>query len=148
MTYQDTMPYREKVAWLSMMAMLLTFGPYFTLVASGYFPETPLPDFRQLAGYAITAAVQVTILVVGHIVLRRNNQLDSKVPADERDIAIKQRSVSAAYYVLITGMILVGVIMPFTSNGWQIVNAALFMIVLAELVQFAMVVVGYRRQTG
>ncbi|WP_019676143.1 hypothetical protein [Arsukibacterium perlucidum] len=148
MSERETMPYREKVAWLSMLAMLFTFGPYFTLVASGYFPEKPLPDLRQLAGYAITAAVQVTILVIGHIVLRRNNRLDSKVPADERDIAIKQRSVSAAYYVLITGMILVGVIMPFTSSGWEIVNSALFMIVLAELVQFGMVVVGYRRQAA
>ena len=148
MSERETMPYREKVAWLSMLAMLFTFGPYFTLVASGYFPEKPLPDLRQLAGYAITAAVQVTILVIGHIVLRRKNRLDSKVPADERDIAIKQRSVSAAYYVLITGMILVGVIMPFTSSGWEIVNSALFMIVLAELVQFGMVVMGYRRQAG
>lgn len=148
MSERETIPYREKVAWLSMMAMLLTFGPYFTLVASGYFPEKPLPDLRQLAGYAITAAVQVTILVSGLIILRRCNRLDAKVPADERDIAIKQRSVTAAYYVLIAGMILVGVVMPFTSSGWQIVNSALFMIVVAEMVQFSMVVVGYRRQAG
>lgn len=148
MSERETIPYREKVAWLSMLAMLLTFGPYFTLVASGYFPEKPLPDLRQLTGYAITAAVQVTILISGLIILRSNNRLDAKVPADERDIAIKQRSVTAAYYVLITGMILVGVVMPFTSSGWEIVNSALFMIVVAELVQFSMVVVGYRRQAG
>ncbi|MAD77472.1 MAG: hypothetical protein CML20_22340 [Rheinheimera sp.] len=148
MSYQETMPYREKIAWLSMLAMLFTFGPYFTLVASGYFPAKPMPDLHQLAGYAITATLQVTLLLVGHMVLRRRNPQDAKLPADERDIAIKQRSVTAAYYVLITGMILVGVVMPFTSSGWEIVNSALFMIVFAELVQFSMVVVGYRRQAG
>ena len=148
MLHWQVIPYREKVAWLSIAAMLATFGPYFTLVATGYFPVTPMPDLRQLAGYAVTAAVQVTILIVGHIVLRRSNPLDAKVAADERDIAIKHRSVTTAYYVLITGMILVGVVMPSSSNGWHIVNSALFMIVLAELVQYSVMVIGYRRQAG
>jgi cytochrome b561 len=148
MFFREMMPYREKIAWLSMLAMLLTFGPYFTLVASGYFPAKPMPDLHQLAGYAITATVQVTLLLIGHVVLRRRNPLDAKLPADERDIAIKQRSVTAAYYVLITGMILVGVVMPFSSNGWHIVNSALFMIVIAQMVQYAVMVIGYRRQAG
>jgi hypothetical protein len=38
--------------------------------------------------------------------------------------------------------------MPFSSNGWHIVNSALFMIVIAQMVQYAVMVIGYRRQAG
>jgi len=68
------------------------------------------------------------------------------MPLDERDQAIKRRSVSSAYYVLIAGMILVGCVMPFNSRGWTIINAALFMIIAAEVVHYGVVVFSYRRQ--
>jgi len=58
-----------------------------------------------------------------------------------------RRSMSSAYYVLIAGMICVGCFMPFNSKGWAIVNAALFMIVAAEVVRLSVVAVSYRRQT-
>lgn len=67
------------------------------------------------------------------------------MPADERDRAIARRSLSAACYTLLTGMVLVGIWMPFTSRGWTIVNAAIAMIVLAELVHYAVAVWSYRR---
>lgn len=57
--------------------------------------------------------------------LRRRSPADARVPLDERDLDIKRRSITAAYFVLITGMILIGVVMPFQSHGWAIVNAAL-----------------------
>jgi hypothetical protein len=49
--------------------------------------------------------------------------------------------------VLIGGMIYAGVFMPFTAGGWTIVNAALFMIVAAEIVREGVVVFCYRRQS-
>jgi len=51
----------------------------------------------------------------------------------------------AAYGVLIAGMILVRCVMPFNSSGWRIINAALAMIVLAEVVHYVTVVISYRR---
>jgi hypothetical protein len=139
------MPYREKTAWLSLFAMLVTFGPYFTITATRALPA-PLPNLRQLAWYAVTALAQLLILGAGHLYLRRASAQDARMPLDERDQAIQRRSVSYAYYVLIAGMILVGCIMPFNSSGWSIVNAALFMIVASELVHYGVVVVSYRRQ--
>ncbi len=37
--------------------------------------------------------------------------------------------------------------MPFSFSGWAIVNAALLMIVAAEVVHYGVVVVSYRSQT-
>lgn len=140
------MPYREKTAWLSLIAMALTFGPYFAIVKAGVFQADPLPNLRQLALYAAAALIQLLLLGIGHLYLRHATPDEARTPLDERDRAIKYRSMSYAYGVLIGGMILVGVIMPFNSVGWSIVNAALFMIVLAEVVHYGAVVVSYRRQ--
>jgi hypothetical protein len=50
--------------------------------------------------------------------------------------------------VLIAGMILVGCIMPFSSTGWTIVNAAILWIVAAEVVHYSIVVASYRLQAS
>jgi hypothetical protein len=140
------MPYREKTAWLSLLAMLVTFGPYFTMMAMRAQPSEPMPNLRQLSLFAVTAVVQMLILGVGHMYLRRRSTQEARMPLDERDQVIMRRSVSFAYYILIAGMILVGCVMPFKSSGWSIINAALFMIVAAEVVHYGVVVLSYRRQ--
>lgn len=141
------MPYREKIAWLSLVAMTLTFGPYFALIQLGLVPEGPPPYTRQLLLYSGVVGVQLLILGLGHLLLRRQAPQEARLPPDERDRAIGQRSVGAAYGVLIGGMIVVGCLLPFSESRWGIVNAAIFMIVVAELVRSALVVHGYRAQT-
>ena len=142
------MPYREKTAWLSLIAMAAAFGPYFTftLVTAGSHPAEPLPNLRQLGLYALTAVVQMLILGVGHLYLRNVTPADERTPSDVRDRAILSRAVTFAYYVLIAGMIEVGCFMPFSSSGWAIVNAAILAIVVAEVVRQSVVVFSYRRQ--
>jgi uncharacterized membrane protein len=140
------MPYREKTAWLSLFAMVLTFGPYFTLVATSNLPAQPMPNLRLLGWFALTVIVQIIIQIVGNIYLAIRSRQEARLPLDERERDIMRRSVSCAYYVLIVGMILVGCVMPFNSGGWTIINAALLMIVIAELVHYGVVVFSYRRQ--
>ncbi len=140
------MPYREKTAWLALIAMAVTFGPYFALVQIAP-PSAELPNLGQLAIFGTAAITQLLILGAGHLYLRLSAPQDARIPPDERDQAILRRSISSAYYVLLIGMILVGVIMPFTTGGWEIVNSALFMIVIAEAVSYSVIVVSYRRQS-
>ncbi|MEJ7807757.1 MAG: hypothetical protein WKG03_17790 [Telluria sp.] len=140
------MPYREKTAWLALVAMALTFGPYFAIVASGVMPVQGLPDLRHLMLFGGVATLQVLILGIGHWYLRRGARQDAHVPPDERDNAIELRAFHAAYYVLLAGMILVGCVMPFQTSGWRIVHAAIFMIIASEMVSYAVVVFSYRRQ--
>lgn len=139
------MSYREKFAWLSIFAIVITFGPYFSMVALNP-PGDTLPNLHQLAMYAGVAVIRMMILGVGYLILRRQSPEESRMALDERDLMIKYRSQSYAYYVLIAGMILVGCIMPFTNNGWSIVNAGLFMLVLAEITDYSTAVYSYRRQ--
>ncbi len=136
------MSHREKVAWLSLIAMAVTFGPYFALVAIE--PPADLPDLRGMGMFAATTVTQMLLLGIGHLWLRVRSPHDARAPADERDRAITYRSMRLAYYVLITGMIVVGCIMPFNTAGWALVNAAVFMIVLAQVVHYGVVVCSYR----
>ena len=140
------MPYREKIAWLSLSALMVTYGPYFTLISMGVIPARPMPDFRQLAIFGATTTVQLIILGTGRLILKLVSSQEDRTPPDERDLAITRLSMVSAYNLLLGGMILVGVIMPFTNRGWDIVHTALFMIVAAEVLRFSVMVVSYRRQ--
>ena len=140
------MPYREKTAWLTLIAMVVTCGPYFAIVAWDFLPREPLPNVRQLGLYAVAAVAYGLILGIGYLYRSRVSPEEARTPPDERDRAIMRRSISFAYYVLMAGVIEVGVVMPFSSSGWTIINAALFTIVAAEIVRNGVVVVSYRRQ--
>ena len=140
------MPYREKTAWLSLLAILVTFGPYFAIVGAGMIPEAALPNLRQLGLFAVTTIVQMLIIAGGTIYLGRATPDEARMPPDERDRAIMYRARNYSYYVLISGTILVGCVMPFVAGGWKIVNATVLMIVLAELVHYSLVITAYRKQ--
>ncbi|NGX17195.1 hypothetical protein [Wenzhouxiangella sp. XN24] len=140
------MPYKEKTAWLALLAMVVAFGPYFAIAATTP-PDDMLPNLRQLSFFAIAVVVQLIILAIGHLLLRRSSPDEAGAPADERDRLIQQRAVTYAYHVLISGVIMVAIVMPFFTGGWAIVNAAIFMIVLAEFVSYGVTVGSYRRQS-
>jgi hypothetical protein len=138
------MAYREKLAWLSLGAIAVAFVPYFTIVAMRAQYETAVVP--QLELYAIAVAVQLVILGAGYWFLRRQSPSDAAMPPDERDVAIANRSTTVAYYVLMAGTIVVGCVMPFTTRGFAIVNAAFFAIILAQVVRYSVAAASYRRQ--
>jgi cytochrome b561 len=140
------MSHREKVAWLSLVAMAVTFGPYFVVAAVSSGGDE-LPGLRSLALFGAAAVAQALVLGLGRWFLRHRSPLEARTPPDERDQAIDRRSVAMAYYVLIAGMIIVGVVMPFNAAGWTIVNAALLAVIAAEVVHYAWAVASYRRQS-
>lgn len=138
------MSFREKFAWLSLIAMALTYGPYFTMVAVTD-PPADTPNLGLLGLFAATTIVQMIILLSGRFILTLSAPQDARAPADERDRAIERRASLAAYYVLISGTVLAGVFMPFVTSGWRIVNVALAAIVAAEVVRYGLIAAGYRR---
>jgi hypothetical protein len=141
------MSYREKIAWLSLIAMAVAYGSYFTLVETGPVWWEPLPRLHPLGLFAMASVLRMLILGAGFLYLRLSPR-EERPPVDERDRAIEHRSIAAAYYVLIAGMIVVGCFMPFSSSGWTIVNAAVLWIVAAEVVRYSLVTASYRMQAS
>lgn len=130
---------REQFAWVWLLTLVVTYVAYFTAVElSG---EAPFPT--RILMFAATTIAQVVIIAVASavIALRHRNELSG----DERDRAIDHRASAIAYQVLLCGVILVGCLMPFSHAGWDIFNAAVFVIALAEIVRHALIVTSYRR---
>ena len=138
------MPPRERFAWVWLTTLVLVFSVYFAAVALGW-PQTN-PSFLMQIGM-LTLATGTMALVVGtdRVVAWARGQGFTFGKPDERDRHIEWRSSAYAYYVLMGGIIVVGCMMPFTNTGWDIVHAALFWIVVAELTHHGLIVVGYRR---
>lgn len=138
------MAFREKIAWLSLVTMLVAYGAYFGIVgpAAG-FGSRHMADI--IWSFGPVAAAHGVAMIIGAIAIAVAATREANAPADERDRAIARRGGTVGYYVLIVGTILVGVVMPFTDPPWRIVNAALLVIVLAEVTHQAMVVWSYRR---
>lgn len=138
------MAYREKLAWLNLLAMLAAYAVYFGVVGPAvHFGQARLLD--MIWGFGCVAAAHAVVVIIGAIVIATTAHQEARAPADERDRAIARRGCSVAYYVLIVGMMLVGVAMPFTEPAWKIANSALLAIVVAELAHYAIVVWSYRR---
>ena len=140
----ESTSHRERAAWLHLVAISVSYGPYFTLMTLQP-PAAPLPDLRTMGAFAVTVIVQVIVLGVGHAWLALARPAEARAAADERDRAVELRSMKVAYLVLMTGMIFVGVVMPFSSSGWKLINSAIGAIVLAEIAHYGWVVWSYRR---
>jgi hypothetical protein len=138
------MAFREKIAWLTLGTMLAAYGVYFGIVGPAVgFGRTHMVNI--IWSFGLVAAANAIVMIVGAIALAVTAAKEASAPADERDRAISRRGATIGYYVLLVGMILVGVVMPFSAPPWKIVNAALLAIVLAETVHQAVVLLSYRR---
>jgi len=134
------MAWREKIAWITLVAMLIAYGVYFTLISL-----STLPPVSMLALFGGLTVIQVIAVIVATTVLAALSSEEARAKPDERDRAVARRGASIAYFVLIVGMITVGVVMPFRDTGWRLINASLFALVVAETVRHLIVVVSYRR---
>ncbi|MGN6512582.1 MAG: hypothetical protein ACTHKZ_03290 [Lysobacteraceae bacterium] len=134
------MPVLEKRAWITVWAMCPAYLVYFVIVAA--YPQltpTPLSKFGLLA---VIACIHAAGYIGGELVVRRQHRGES-LDGDERDHAIDARATRAAYFMLLTGMILCGMVMPFTDSGWKVANAALFFIVLSETLRVVLTLRAY-----
>ncbi|RIA47142.1 hypothetical protein DFR49_1711 [Hephaestia caeni] len=141
------MAFREKLAWVTLGSMLIAYSIYFWLLATRFDlsrPDGP-PTVAMLALFGMVTVAQVIVIAIATSILAIRAQKDANAKADERDRAIARRATGVAYVVLMVGMIVVGVVMPFSEPRWKIANAALLALVLAEAIRYVLVIVSYRR---
>ena len=132
----------EKRAWLALWSQCPPYVVYFLI--QGAWPNWLTTFLERIACLAVVASVHAIAYLIGLAVLKRQERGEPLLQ-DERDRAIDARATRSAYFVMLTGLIVVGVVMPFSDHGWKLVNSALFFIVLAEAVRYALIVAGYRR---
>ena len=134
----------DYLARLHLWGLCPAYAVYFALqIASpAWLATTP----ERLILLAAVAGVHAAVAMAGMLALRRKERAEDLRP-DERDRAIDARATRGAYYLLMTGAVVAGMVMPFSQGGWKIVNAALLAIVLAEVLRNVLIVRGYRGTT-
>jgi hypothetical protein len=138
------MAFREKIAWVTLATMVVAYGVYFGMLASTARAGPPRV-VHMLAWFAGVTIAQVIVIAIVTAMLAILAHREANARADERDRAIARRAGNIAYYVLMVGMILVGVVMPFSEPSWKIINAALGALVIAEATRYVLVILSYRR---
>jgi hypothetical protein len=131
----------ESRAWLHLWGMIPAYAVYFALqaLAPPWLSTTP----ERLACLAAAAGVHAAVTVTGYLALA-SKQRGQGLLADERDRAIDTQATRTAYFVLMIGTVMAGMVLPFSQGGWRIVNAALLAIVLAEMLRNLLILRGYR----
>jgi hypothetical protein len=134
------MAWREKVAWLTLLCMVVAYSVYFGLTAMA-----PRSTLQQLLLFGQVTIVQGIVVIIASITLSLMAGKEARAKPDERDRAIGRRGAGIAYFFLMGGIIVVGVVMPFMEQGWRIVNAALLSLVIAEIIRHVVIIWSYRR---
>lgn len=139
------MAYREQFAWLELVGMVIAYGAYF--IAVGMVDPAPgkMETLTFVGLFAAATVARLLILGIGWLVLRARMGGEARAKPDERDRAIARRGASIGYYVLLSLMLWVGVILPLTETGWAVANSALAAIIIAEIVRTIVTVLSYRR---
>ena len=133
------MSFREKSAWISLVLILLVFGPYFWLVGRSFTGGE-----HVLAGSQFGLIVVFIVLeIVVNIAIQ--SPRDAQAPIDEREDLIDLRATRVAFYVLFGGALMSIFTMHFRLTVWMLSQCVLFTIVIAELVKFSSQIVFYRR---
>ncbi len=139
------MAYREKLAWLELVGMVIAYGGYF--IGVGMVDPAPgrLETLTYVALFGAATVVRLLILGSGWLTLRTQMGAEARAKPDERDRSIARRGAAVGYYVLLGLMLWVGVMLPLTDTGWAVANSALAAIIIAEIVRDAVIVASYRR---
>ena len=138
--------FQERSVAVSLLVISGIYGYYFYGVLAGTGPVTPGGMLGDMLAICI---VLVVVEIVFHSVIAAFVPQES---ADERDRLIVLRAYRVAYLVLVFGVIailggmLAGSVFGATPFGFlDIANQLLFVLVAAEIVQFATQLVCYRR---
>ena len=135
------MSFREKSAWISLVLIVLVFGPYFWLVGQSFAGQTHVHGGTQFALILLFVVLEIVL----HIAVAIQSPRDAEAPSDERDNLIDLRATRVAFYVMFGGALISIFTLQFPVSVWTLSQFVLFSSVVAELVKFGSQIVFYRR---
>ena len=130
------MSFREKSAWISLLAYLAIYGFYFANVASALVNGgADGGHFLGLLSKSVVLFVLVTVVLT--IIIAIGAPKDAQTPEDERERLIKLKANSASGYLLATGVVLAIGALYFDARSFLVINLLFFALVLSEVFKIA-----------
>lgn len=136
------MSFRELSAWVSLITVAGCFGVYFGAIATGGVSPR---GFDTLHLLLICVAALVVLQIVSHVVAAGLSPKAARAPRDEREQLIAWRAQSLGYYVLMVGVLGLGLPGHFGHPSVDLLNFALLVVVVAVLTVAVAQIVQYRR---
>jgi hypothetical protein len=137
------MSFREKSAWISLIAHGVVFGAYFLLLSQSWDDRLGQPlSIGLLAGAVVMLVIIAAMLTIIAAVL---NPREANAAADEREQLIDLKAERIASYTLSTGVVMLIGALLLGWNGFLVANLLLASLVIAELVKAAAQIFAYRR---
>ena len=135
------MPFKEKIAWISVVTTALVWGSYFGFVAATHGWPAPV----HIVGFVGAVIVQTILVVIASIATAIMAPKDASAGSDERDKDISRRAYAIAYPVLLTLIVCVAASVHFGVNAVGMTYGIMGAIVIAEIIHYAAQIAGYRR---
>jgi hypothetical protein len=138
---EEAMAFREKSAWISLVVTLGVYGVYFF----NFGRALSHGEAFGIGGPITLAVVAIVVLqIVLNIVVAVVSPKDDRGPEDERERMIQQRANAGAFYVLQVS-VMCAIVTVYFASSWSVANAALAALVVGQIAQYALVIIGYRR---
>lgn len=134
------MAFREKSAWISLCVTLCAYGLYVFDLGRAALQGAPL----SVVGWVGTLMALVVVQIVLNIVIAAAAPREAQAPRDERERLIGMRASGVAFYVLLIG-VLCAVAAVYMVDRLGLAVLIVAVAGLAQAVQYAGVIVGYRR---
>jgi len=136
------MPFKEKIAWISVSSTILVWGGYF-----GFMLATAgkLHGAVYFIGFMAAVIAQTILMIAAAPITAVLAPADANAGADERDRDIGRRAYALAYPVLITLVICVAGSVHLGFDRIDMAYGIMGAIVIAEIVHYAAQIAGYRR---
>ncbi|HEY1709008.1 MAG TPA: hypothetical protein VGG10_12140 [Rhizomicrobium sp.] len=135
------MPFREKIAWISLVSMTGIYGVYFWSVVERGHQTAP----SQFGGLLMTTVALVIVQVVLITAVAIMAPKEAQAPHDEREKLIDLRATRVAYAGLATAVACACLFGAFTPPIVFNTNALLFVLVTAEIMRSGCQIIQYRR---
>jgi hypothetical protein len=132
----------EGRSWMALLGLCPAYLAYFAIQIAA--PPWLTGMWPRIACLAAASLTHTLIFLIGWLVLKARERGQGQL-SDERDNVIETRATRRAYYLLMTGTVIVGMFMPFSQQGWAIVNGTVLTVVLAEVLRNVLTVSAYRR---
>ncbi len=137
------MPFREKTAWVSLLATGGVWGVYFWML----WPDLQDRSLQASSvGLFIGGVIILTIVqVIVAIVLALSSGKAADAPMDERERLIDLKGARAGFYALNAAAICVSALWLIGASPLVMANGVLAAMVVGEIVRSGWVIVSYRR---
>lgn len=137
------MPFREKTAWVSLLATCGVWGVYFWRLWPDLQDRSLQPGSVGLFIGAVAILTLIQIIVAIALALASGKAADA--PMDERERLIDLKGSRAGFYALNAACFCASALWLIGASPLVMANAILAAMVVGEVIRSGFVIVGYRR---